>query len=106
VLNGYRCKEVRITAAKLGGTAVYMDFTPPILNNDIIVFSVQKRGNHQNHYKVEVQGKWCGGRQQKRRLAHSVLFNILLFLKYNKGTSNFNVLKCQQRSKNVQKKGL
>jgi hypothetical protein len=76
VLDVHRRKEVRITAAKLDGTAIYMGFTLPVLNNDIIVFSVQKQRNHQSHYKVEGTRQKVGERQQKRRLEHSVLFNI------------------------------
>jgi hypothetical protein len=66
VLDGYRRKGVRITAAKLDGTAICMDFTPPILNDDIIVFSVQKKRNHQSHYKAE-------GTRQNRKGGWSTL---------------------------------
>jgi hypothetical protein len=64
---------VRITAAKLDGTAVYMDFMLPVLNNDIILFTVQKQRNHQSHYKVEAKG---GREATEKGLEHSVLFNI------------------------------
>jgi hypothetical protein len=63
VLDGYRRKVVRITAAKLDGTAVYMDFILPVLNNDIILFSVQKERNHQSHYKAEAKGGRGGSRK-------------------------------------------
>lgn len=42
--------------AKRDGTIACMDFTLPVLNNDIISFSVEKQHNHQSHYKAEAEG--------------------------------------------------
>lgn len=69
-----------------------MDFILPVFNNDIILFSVQKEHNHQSHYKVEAKG----GRQATENEAGALcpLQHFKLFLKYNKGTSSLNVLKC------------
>jgi hypothetical protein len=94
-------KVVRITAAKLDGTAVYIDFILPVLNNDIILFSVQKQHNHQSHYKVEAKG----GREATENEVGALcpLQHFKLFLEYNKGTSSLSVLKCNNVPKCTKK---
>lgn len=102
MLDGYRGKVVRITAEKLDGTAVYMGFILQVLNNDIILFSVQKEHNHQSHYKVGAKS----GREATENEVGALcpLQHFKLFLKYNKGTCSLNVVKCNNVPKCTQKK--
>ena len=77
--------------AKLDGTAVCMDFTLPVLNNDIISFSVEKQHNHQSHYKAEAEG---GKAREKEGGALCPLRIFKLFPKHSTSTSVLIVLKC------------
>jgi hypothetical protein len=61
--------------AKRDGTTVRTDFTLPVLNNDIISFSVEKQQhNHQSHYKAEAEGG--DGKRKGARRTQSSLLNL------------------------------